>query len=583
MASNYFQVPTIDALFTNVPGNYATNTAAIAAVSAGTTVYNKSGTKTEPAQLVVNKVLPVKGIGYSVNNYTSVPANLVTMSQISSIERLILGGNGAISIGFRMFANTCVIEKVKMFDLSAGNGFFQEAGTYTISYNCVFTQTINKAYFLQAAPNVLVDGCYIRGDFNSGMFTANAANTETQTVQYCKIITSVGITVNQATLVFNFNYNNVSVANISNLFRPITANCILNVKRNITNGTGTTGITGGYLFSNFPATGTFNFEYNRHTTNDGEGIFFAVATSKDSVVRGNYVRLLSCQVFYTAVGNSALVEGNTFVSYGTGIAGTISGISFSSAVGATTKNIVIQKNKSLNPKYFNQSLGGYHNCIYIRDYLDTVTKYNYTAGAGEFNVIIKSTTAMDNTECVAMYGISYLNGILAKGQGFVKFYNYTIVDSLKAGITMTVADDLTDLKTTYAKNNIVVNNVNNFPLVDIISEIPAYKHEINYNVYYSTDLAPFKYLGVSKTFAQWQALGYDLNSRMLTTLEFADLFEDYANRDFRTKTNYLIGENLGSNYNVGLDKSTNWGTDTQIPTVVTKTQPANWNVGAYIL
>lgn len=42
------------------------------------------------------------------------------------------------------------------------------------------------------------------------------------------------------------------------------------------------------------------------------------------------------------------------------------------------------------------------------------------------------------------------------------------------------------------------------------------------------------------------------------------------------------GINLGSPYDYGLDISTNWGNDTQLPIVITKQQSSNWDIGAYI-
>ena len=49
-------------------------------------------------------------------------------------------------------------------------------------------------------------------------------------------------------------------------------------------------------------------------------------------------------------------------------------------------------------------------------------------------------------------------------------------------------------------------------------------------------------------------------------------------------TPLLIGENLGVNYEDGLDITTNWGNDTTLPVIVTKKQPTtgNWQAGTYI-
>jgi hypothetical protein len=42
------------------------------------------------------------------------------------------------------------------------------------------------------------------------------------------------------------------------------------------------------------------------------------------------------------------------------------------------------------------------------------------------------------------------------------------------------------------------------------------------------------------------------------------------------------GVALDAAYDDGLDASTNWGFDTQLPVVITKQQGANWDIGAYV-
>lgn len=43
-----------------------------------------------------------------------------------------------------------------------------------------------------------------------------------------------------------------------------------------------------------------------------------------------------------------------------------------------------------------------------------------------------------------------------------------------------------------------------------------------------------------------------------------------------------IGEDLGTDYDDGLDIMTNWGSSTTVPSVVTKQQSGTWQIGAYI-
>jgi hypothetical protein len=109
---------------------------------------------------------------------------------------------------------------------------------------------------------------------------------------------------------------------------------------------------------------------------------------------------------------------------------------------------------------------------------------------------------------------------------------------------------------------------------------------VDYNVYYSLLAKPFNVQGVYKTFAEWQALGYDAHSVMLTSMaQVRALFTDYDNSDYSLKAGSVVigvGETLDAAYDDGLDASTVWGSDTVLPVVVTKQQGTAWDIGAYI-
>jgi hypothetical protein len=109
---------------------------------------------------------------------------------------------------------------------------------------------------------------------------------------------------------------------------------------------------------------------------------------------------------------------------------------------------------------------------------------------------------------------------------------------------------------------------------------------VDYNLYYCPNITmKFTYISVDKTWAEWQALGFDAHSRVLTTEEYNGLFTDPDNGDFSLKAGSVAigaGVDLGGSYNTGIDSSTTWGGSTSIPVVVTKTQSGSWDVGAYI-
>ena len=58
-----------------------------------------------------------------------------------------------------------------------------------------------------------------------------------------------------------------------------------------------------------------------------------------------------------------------------------------------------------------------------------------------------------------------------------------------------------------------------------------------------------------------------------------------ANDDFSLAAGSLAigaGEDLGTDYDDGLEKSTTWGSLLAVPVVVTKQQGAAWDCGAYV-
>ena len=257
----------------------------------------------------------------------------------------------------------------------------------------------------------------------------------------------------------------------------------------------------------------------------------------------------------------------------------------SEATGEHSADIEISENKILSPRHFNPANSGGHECIYFRNYIDFTIKHNYLSGAGEYNIVIKSTTNNEAADIPVIGNVSVLSGVLGKGVSNIKFYNNTIINADNAGITFIAGDDASAYKKSYVKNNIVVNNDNNGYLVEIQDEATGGDNEFDYNIYYSTEAKPFNYLGTTKTFTEWQALGFDTNSIFLTEAQFNALFTDFASGDYSLISGSEAigaGETLAATYDDGLDASTDWGSDTETPTVVTKQQTSPWDIGAYI-
>jgi hypothetical protein len=125
---------------------------------------------------------------------------------------------------------------------------------------------------------------------------------------------------------------------------------------------------------------------------------------------------------------------------------------------------------------------------------------------------------------------------------------------------------------TKIKNNIfyTVSRIYNIAIHDAAC-LPGF--ESDYNIFYCESGTPvFNYLESSKTFAQWQALGYDKHSVVI-------------NPNFNNTTDFIPssrldkGTDLGSAWQTGLSTTAVWTTGAN---PATANQNGTWQVGARI-
>jgi len=109
--------------------------------------------------------------------------------------------------------------------------------------------------------------------------------------------------------------------------------------------------------------------------------------------------------------------------------------------------------------------------------------------------------------------------------------------------------------------------------IDIYESGDLTGFESDYNIFYCEDGPPiFSYYGATKTFAEWQALGYDTHSIVLNPN-----FIDTVNFVPHSRLNY--GTNLGTTWQTGLSTTATWTVGSS-PT--TTNQNDAWQVGARI-
>jgi len=222
--------------------------------------------------------------------------------------------------------------------------------------------------------------------------------------------------------------------------------------------------------------------------------------------------------------------------------------------------------------------------------INAVIKYNYLNNAPS-GVQMKSS-GMTNTAGGIAYNVFNNVGLVAipvKGMKNVNIYNNTIYSTQVFYQNETVGvwrglidiyantDEGQDPSISCSSGTKIKNNI--FYTSHQIYNIAIYDNyslagfESDYNVFYCEAGSPiFNYLGTSKTFAQWQALGYDTHSVVVNP--------SFTNKsDLIPASRLDYGTNLGATWLTGLATTASWTVGVQ---PVTADQNGNWQVGARV-
>jgi uncharacterized protein YjdB len=220
--------------------------------------------------------------------------------------------------------------------------------------------------------------------------------------------------------------------------------------------------------------------------------------------------------------------------------------------------------------------------------INCLTEYNYLFRVPT-GMVLKSN-GMTNTSGGVAYNIINKTGNIAvaiKGMNGVLVYNNTFYSNepkftgnsnpgTAYGIVDIFANDGLNpwaySTGTKIKNNIfyTVNQIYNITIEDS-QDLPGF--ESDYNIFYCESGAPmFNYLGSTKTFTQWQALGYDTHSIVVNPN-----FNNFT--DFVPATRLNYGTNLGTTWQTGLATTATWIVGSAPETAL---QNGTWQVGARI-
>jgi len=218
--------------------------------------------------------------------------------------------------------------------------------------------------------------------------------------------------------------------------------------------------------------------------------------------------------------------------------------------------------------------------------INAVIKYNYCDKIPMG--IIRKSNGMTDLSGVVAYNIiknPVAVGMVIKGMNGVKIFNNTFY-STQTKYTAPGQGTARGLIDIYMNKDIVPNGSaagtkifnNIFYTKNQIANIVFYDKECltgfesDYNVFYCEAGDPvFRIGGTTYTFKQWQALGYDIHSKVINPA-----FKDLINFVPATRLDY--GKNLGPEYLNGLSVASVWGTTDPLTTP----QNGNWQVGAVV-
>jgi hypothetical protein len=195
--------------------------------------------------------------------------------------------------------------------------------------------------------------------------------------------------------------------------------------------------------------------------------------------------------------------------------------------------------------------------------------------------IIRKSNGMTDVSGAVAYNIvkDPEIGVVVKGMNGVRIYNNTFYSSLTTTQTNRALIDIYENPSvtpagsatgTKIFNNIFYtkNNIRNISITAACRQ----DFQSDYNIFYCESGTPtFTVDGSVKTFAEWQAMGYDTHSKVINPN-----FKDFVNFVPVARLDY--GTDLGTAWAEGLSVNAKWGTTSP----ETAIQNGIWQVGAMI-
>jgi hypothetical protein len=543
--------------------------------TAGDTIYVKTGDYLEnhtgtTGYWMITRSCTVVGLGrVNVTSANTAFASFINALVTITIKNIVLGNatvSGTATIALNAsFASTLTFERCWL-----KNGFYgisaSSAPSITVK-NSIYSGMTNR-FIASGNTNVTVTGCKSTDTVQVDINGATAFRTATY--QYNDLFS--GSMTNGFAVDLNISYNRLAILGVLGDTDVTVSTSRLRILRN--------------YVSHPSALTEIDVNNDYYDTEISYNVMVAQSTGAEIqagqhttlVIRGNRIigengLFAKINVSATVAGAKTLtIDGNAIYSDGNNHPIQIG--DEASTTGYHTWSGIIKNNRIVGTGLASGAHG-----VSIFNQSGVAIRYNYIEGY-TFGYIVK-TQGQDLSNADISYNITKNcgSGISGKGGLNQPIIGNTIINSTAHGLQLVFNDQGTGHNTTGTifKNNIVYEDGAASSYVAVRLDNGSNIVSDN-NCFYSLNNADKFNVnggGTNITFAQWKALGYD------------DTFTIITNPKLDTdipSSSIIIGENLGASYDTGLDVSTDWGSSSAVPTVVTRDQQAtgDWEIGAYV-
>ena len=513
---------------------YSTISAAMSAASTGDTIYVYRGDyNLSTSYFTFNKTVTIKTLGF-VRLITTTGTYAIAISNYPTIEGVVFvtgktylflsGASGANPTFKHCYSSTITT----MSDPSSFAG--------TTLDGCVFTKATNMNGAWSAT--TIIKNCYLRNTtwiFDYGVsYKYNRVVNNTTTVYSTPINNNIDAGAYGVDTIFNNEFTNT--AEVEGYF-VLAKNRRFIVKNNHFTST---AVTHNFVHIQGFINGSVNidnciYDYNYNKTNS---------------ITGTCVQIGRDCSEYIGIFDNTEIKGNRIVG------------SFNN-----------------DPNITNNALHG----ILLNNGKNNIVTQNWISDCG-YGLVVKSAGESYSTNGIWAnlftnnYDAIHLSGIWAINIDNNLSYNWISHPNMTYTSSYLVLSYVIPESNTYiCKNNVFKNNI-------AYTSIPqTYGVSLDANA-----LANGCIFENGLVYGQTNLIN---NYTSLATAQSAGLLLECLNQNPNLKSTTelwptvpitSIAENLGSPYNVCLDTTTTWGSITAIPVIVTKNQPATWQIGGYV-